>query len=444
MRRKRRRKDDSMLHRPPAAPTPPMGWNSWDCYGAGITEKDLLANAAYLRDHLKEYGWQYVVCDIQWYEPRAVDTDYNNFTPLCMDEYSRLIPAENRFPSAAGGKGFSVIAEQIHAMGLKFGVHLLRGIPRQAVHSGAKTVTGVLAKDIAAQYSVCPWNTDMYGVDADKPGAREYYESVFALFAEWGVDYVKVDDIANTEFLKDDPYSAAKEIELMRDAIDKCGRTMVLSLSPGPAPIAHARHLSANADLWRMSGDFWDSRDKLIEMFRLCEKWYAFVGDGKWPDCDMLPVGRLMVTHRKLGSHYTRFTRDEQITMMNLWCIFRSPLMIGAELRDNDDFTLSLLTNPEVLAVNQRSTRPVPVRCEPDEAVWQNAMEDGSPVVALFNLTESERTVSVTLRELGLTGTCALRDLWRHETVGTTSDNTPIAVTLPPTGSVMYRLESMG
>ena len=186
----RRRKEKSMIHRTPAAPTPPMGWNSWDCYGAGITEKDLLANAEYMAKNLKDYGWQYVVCDIQWYEPTAVDTDYNNFTPLCMDEYSRLLPAENRFPSAAGGKGFSVIAEKIHAMGLKFGVHLLRGIPRQAVHSGAKTITGVLAKDIAAQYSVCPWNTDMYGVDADKPGAKEYYESVFALFARWGVDYI--------------------------------------------------------------------------------------------------------------------------------------------------------------------------------------------------------------------------------------------------------------
>ena len=429
-----------MINRKPAAPTPPMGWNSWDCYGAGVTEKDLLANAEYMAKYLKDYGWQYVVCDIQWYEPAAVDTDYNNFTPLCMDGFSRLIPAENRFPSAAGGKGFSVIAEKIHNMGLKFGVHLLRGIPRQAVHSGAKTVTGIPAKDIAAQYSVCPWNTDMYGVDADKPGAREYYESVFALFAEWGVDYVKVDDIANTEFLKDNPYSAAKEIELMRHAIDQCGRPMVLSLSPGPAPIAHARHLSANADLWRMSGDFWDRRDKLIEMFRLCEQWYAWVGDGKWPDCDMLPVGRLMVTHRKLGSHYTRFTHDEQITMLNLWCVFRSPLMIGAEMRDNDAFTLNLLTNRELLAVNQHGTKPVPVRSEKEEAVWQNAMEDGAPVAALFNLTEEERTVAVTLRELGLTGRYRLYDLWKHEVVGTLSEEESISVTLAPTASAVFRL----
>lgn len=418
-----------------------MGWNSWDCYGAGITEKDLLGNAAYMAEHLKEYGWQYVVCDIQWYEPAAVDTDYNNFTPLCMDEYSRLIPAENRFPSAAGGKGFGPIAEQIHGMGLKFGVHLLRGIPRQAVHAGALTITGIPAREIAAQYSVCPWNTDMYGVDPDKKGAQEYYDSVFALFAQWGVDYVKVDDIANTEFLKDNPYSAAREIELMRAAIDKCGRSMVLSLSPGPAPIAHARHLAANADLWRMSGDFWDRRDQLIEMFRLCEQWYAYVGDGKWPDCDMLPVGRLMVTHRKLGSRYTRFTHDEQITMLNLWCVFRSPLMIGAEMRDNDEFTLSLLTNRDLLAINQHGARPLPVRCEKDEAVWQNTLEDGTPVAALFNLTETDRRVTVSLRELGLTGRWALYDVWRHETVGETEDG--ISVDLSPTASTVYLLRKV-
>ena len=428
-----------MINRIPAAPTPPMGWNSWDCYGAGITEKDLLANAAYMAEHLKEYGWQYVVCDIQWYEPTAVDTDYHNFTPLCMDEYSRLLPAENRFPSAAGGRGFGPIAEQIHAMGLKFGVHLLRGIPRQAVHSGALTVTGVPTREIAAQYSVCPWNTDMYGVDPAKPGAQDYYDSVFSLFAEWGVDYVKVDDIANTEFLKDNPYSAAGEIEMMRNAIDRCGRPMVLSLSPGPAPIEHAYHLAANADLWRMSGDFWDRRDKLIEMFRLCERWYAHVGNGKWPDCDMLPVGRLMVTHRKLGSHYTRLTHDEQRTMMNLWCVFRSPLMIGAELRDNDDFTLELLTNRDLLAIDQHGTRPVPVRCKAEEAVWQNAMEDGTPVAALFNLTEQTREVSVSLQELGLTGRYSLYDVWRHETVGETDG--AIAVTLAPTASAVYLLK---
>ena len=117
---------------------PPMGWNSWDCYGAGVTEDELLGNAEFMRDRLKQYGYQYVVCDIQWYEPAAKGNVYNNFADLCMDEYSRLIPAVNRFPSSANGAGFKPIADKIHSMGLKFGIHIMRGIPRQAVHRNTR------------------------------------------------------------------------------------------------------------------------------------------------------------------------------------------------------------------------------------------------------------------------------------------------------------------
>ena len=157
--------------------SPPMGWNSWDCYGAAVNEEQLLGNADYMAKHLKPYGFAYVVCDIQWYEPRAVGNDYNAFADLCMDEYARLIPAENRFPSAAGGKGFRPIADKIHAMGLKFGIHILRGIPRQAVHRNCKLLgTDKPAREIAHPFSVCAWNTDRYGVDTEKDGAQAYYE----------------------------------------------------------------------------------------------------------------------------------------------------------------------------------------------------------------------------------------------------------------------------
>ncbi|MBR1810319.1 MAG: glycoside hydrolase family 27 protein [Clostridia bacterium] len=427
-----------MINRKPAAPTPPMGWNSWDCYGAAVDEAALLGNAAYIAAHLKDYGWEYVVCDIQWYEPTAIDTCYNNFAPLCMDAYARLIPAENRFPSAAGGKGFAVIAEKIHAMGLKFGIHIMRGIPRQAVHSGAVTKSGVPARQLALQYSLCPWNTDMYGVDHRQPGAQEYYDSLFELYAAWGVDFVKVDDICNTEYNRENPYAAEKEIEMIRKAIDGCGREMVLSLSPGPADIRHAWHLAAHADMWRLTGDFWDERQKLIDMFRRCELWYAHVGDGHWPDCDMLPLGRLCVSDRNTHGRQCRLTEDEQITMMNLWCIFRSPLILGAELRENDAFTLSLLINRDVLAVNQTSSKNRPVISTDKEAVWQCEMPDGAAVVALFNLTETKRTVSVTLRELGLDGKYTLFDLWKQKAIG--EAETAISAELNPTASVMYRL----
>ncbi len=402
-----------------------MGFNSWDCYGAGINEAQLLAIAAYMREHLLPFGWQYVVCDIQWYEPKARGVHYNKFTELCMDGYSRLIPAENRFPSAAGGKGFRPIADRIHGMGLKFGVHLMRGIPRQAVHANTPTVTpGVTARDIAQSYSVCPWNTDMYGVDPDAPGAQEYYDSVFALFAEWGVDYVKVDDIANTEYKPHAPYSAAREIEMMRRAIDRTGRPIVLSLSPGPAPIDAAFHLKQNANLWRMSGDFWDTPEALDEMFRLCERWYPHVSPGCWPDCDMLPLGVLSMADRDpaMRARKTRFTESEQRMLMTLWCIFRSPLMYGGEATLTDDFTLSLLTNRALLAIDQRSAGNRPLVSNEKEAVWTCLDETGAPVFACFNLTNEARTV---VCPHGLAA-CSATELWTNEAVCLTEGETAI------------------
>ena len=164
------------------AKTSPMGWNSWDCYGAAVTEDIVRQNAEYMAKNLKKYGWEYIVVDIQWYEPKAVTHVYNPFTELCMDEYSRLIPDEMRFPSAAGGKGFAPLAEYVHSLGLKFGIHIMRGIPRQAVHSNTKIKgTDKTARDIAKTASICGWNTDMYGVDPLTESARQYYDSIFEL-----------------------------------------------------------------------------------------------------------------------------------------------------------------------------------------------------------------------------------------------------------------------
>ena len=175
----------------------PMGWNSWDCYGAAVTEETVKKNADFMAKHLKKYGWEYIVVDIQWYEPDAATHEYHPFTELCMDDCSRLVPAENRFPSAAGGAGFGPLADYVHALGLKFGIHIMRGIPRQAVHRNTPIKgTDATARDIAKTASICAWNTDMYGVDPAKKGAREYYDSLFELYASWGVDFVKCDDIA--------------------------------------------------------------------------------------------------------------------------------------------------------------------------------------------------------------------------------------------------------
>lgn len=419
---------------------PPMGWNSWDCYGAGVTEDELLENAEFMRDRLKQYGYQYVVCDIQWYEPAAKGNVYNNFADLCMDEYSRLIPAVNRFPSSANGAGFKPIADKIHSMGLKFGIHIMRGIPRQAVHRNTRIYgTTASARDIASQFSLCPWNTDMYGVDTEKRGAEEYYDSLFKLYASWGVDFVKVDDIANTEFSPQNPYSAEKEIEMIRAAIDRSGRDMVLSLSPGPAPLNKAEHLSKNANMWRISGDFWDRWDKLLNMFSLCEKWYPYVKDGSFPDCDILPLGKLCVDGSYMGDmgRDSGFTKEEQKTMMTLWAVFRSPLFFGGELRLTDNYTLSLVTNPEVINVNQNSEKPLFVYNKGGIAVWQTKIENCT-AVAVFNLSDEEKHYKLSFSDLGIENVRAVRDLWARKDIPKCEND--VAVSLKPHSSEFFEI----
>ncbi|MDR3147377.1 MAG: glycoside hydrolase family 27 protein [Treponema sp.] len=418
--------------------TPPMGWNSWDCYAATVTEKQLLQNAEYMARYLLPHGWEYTVCDIQWYEPLAGTGagEYRPFAVLCMDEYSRLIPAESRFPSCKGEKGFRPIADRIHSMGLKFGIHIMRGIPRQAVHARAAIKgPGGRADAIANPFSICRWNSDMYGVDAAKTGAQDYYDSLFELYASWAVDYVKVDDICNTNMYPHAPYSAKAEIELIRRAIDKTGRPMVLSLSPGPAPIDEAWHLAEHAAMWRITDDFWDRWDLLKDMFRRCEVWQAHVAPGCWPDCDMLPLGRIGMGFRR--PHMTNFTKDEQRTMMTLWCVFRSPLMMGGELNANDEWTLSLLINDEVLDVLKHGTGPRQIFRNREEAAWVNRAGETFNL-ALFNLSDSNRVLRCPLNLLGITK-AGVRDLWNHNDCGSVEDE--ITAEIPVHGAVLYRLD---
>ncbi|MEH7414464.1 glycoside hydrolase family 27 protein [Neobacillus drentensis] len=419
------------------AKTPPLGWNSWDCYGAAVREEEVKGNADYMAEFLKPYGWEYVVVDIQWYEPGANSSVYRPFVPLEMDEYSRLIPAANRFPSAADGTGFKALAEYVHNLGLKFGIHIMRGIPRQAVHANAPILgTKARARDIAHPNSICPWNTDMYGVDAGKVGAQEYYNSLFQMYAEWGVDFVKVDDIAASRLYD----THLDEIKLIRKAIENCGRDMVLSLSPGPAPLEYEEDLKANANMWRMTDDFWDHWNLLYGMFERCEKWNEYTGAGHWPDCDMLPLGHIGIRSLDGGGadRWTRFTKDEQVTMMTLWSIFRSPLMFGGELRDNDEWTLSLLTNKEVLELNQNSHSNRLVYRKDDKIVWTAKDQENNTYAALFNATNEAAEVEVTLGQLGLSDKKRARNVWSQKELGEMTEG--IKQMLPPHGSILIKL----
>lgn len=392
----------------------PMGWNSWDCYGAAVTEEIVRKNADYMAKHLKQYGWEYVVVDIQWYEPQSVSHMYNAFTDLCVDEYSRVIPAENRFPSSAGGKGFGPLAEYVHSLGLKFGIHIMRGIPRQAVHNNlAIKGSSHTAREIAKTASICAWNTDMYGVDPEKEGAKEYYESLFELYASWGVDFVKCDDIC-----REMPHEES-ELIMLSDALKNCGRDMILSLSPGPALLDKAELYKQTSNMWRITDDFWDKWELLYDMFKRAEQWCVHTGAGCWPDADMLPVGAINQVYDP--DSWTQFTKEEQITMMTLWSIFRSPLMIGGEMTKFDDFTLNLLTTQNVLAMHKNARHSHPVwrrKIDGNEYIlWTAQCAEGGQYIAIFNAGEKEGTITISLKDVELMKSVKATELWSGEFV---------------------------
>jgi hypothetical protein len=331
----------------------------------------------------------------------------------------------NRFPSAADGRGFAPLAAKIHSMGLKFGLHLMRGIPRQAVERNLPVFgSDYHAKDVANTASVCPWNTDMYGVDMSKSAGQIYYNSVFKQFANWGVDFVKVDDTTVP------PWAVAKfgakyyadEVAGLREAIRRSGRKMVLSLSPGEAHFDAADHLSSQADMWRISDDFWDDWHALEAQFARCAKWAGVSGPGHWPDADMLPLGKV-----RFGEP-TKFTLDEQKTMLSLWAMFRSPLMLGCDLTKLDDSTLGLITNKTLIEIDQHSTGGRQVSRVGDEVIWQSEGRNGAKYLALFNLSNQPKAIVLDRAALGLQHVKHAFDIWSSETLEFTEPTTPTPV----------------
>ncbi len=413
------------------APTPPMGWNSWDSFGATISELQAREVAAIMARRLRPVGYDVFTIDVEWYEPGANGFLYRKDAPLAMDAWGRLRPAVNRFPSAANGAGFKPLADHLHSMGLKFGIHLLRGVPRQAADRNLPILgTTHTCGEIADRVNICKWNGDMYGIDMSKPGAQAYYDSVFKLIASWDMDFVKVDDLSR-------PYDRNKpEIDAVRRAIDRSGRKMVLSLSPGPTPLHDASHAADHANMWRISDDFWDKWPLLEAQFQRLADWAPHRKPGAWPDADMLPFGML-----ELGKRKTNFTVDEQRTVMTLWSIARSPLIMGGDLRKLDAATEALLTNPEIIAVNQASQGGHQLTRANGHVVWTaKAPDNGDSYVALFNLNDQVGKVPVALSALGL-GRVRVRDLWRRKWIGGAHDT--LSAHVPPHGAELYRLRAV-
>jgi hypothetical protein len=437
------------LHAQNPAPTPPMGWNSWDAYGLTIDEADFRANATVLAG-MKQYGWTYAVIDEGWYmaDPFAAKLAERKYL---WDANGILIPVEARFPSSAGGAGFKPLADWVHAQGLKFGIHIVRGIPRQVVKENLPIAgSSFHAEDAADMDSPCPWDEGNWGIK-DNAAGQAYYDSMLKLYAGWGLDYIKVDCIS------DHPYRPT-EIRQIAEAIRKTGRPIVLSLSPGPTKVEHAAEVAKYAQMWRITDDHWDGwtfkhegasefpfgvRD---EFDRLAE-WALYVKPGNWPDADMLPEGSL-TPHPVLGEpRQSRLTQDEQRTEFTLWAMARSPLIFGGNLTKLDEFTRALMTNKEVVGINQRSAESGPARMPKNDGeplpwrAWYARTGGTHPqtYLAVFNVSDEAGKWDVAWLGFGLADKPhAVFDIWNQKHIAQAKS---LHVEIPAHGCALFRVE---
>jgi alpha-galactosidase len=429
------------------ASTPPMGWNSWDAYGLTIDEAQFRDNVKVLAG-MKQYGWQYAVIDEGWYmrDPFADSTAKQGYL---YDGNGLLLPVVERFPSSANNAGFKALSDWVHSLGLKFGIHVVRGIPKQVVEQNLPIAgSSFHAADAADRDATCPWNDANFGV-ADNAAGQAYYDSMLKRYADWGVDYIKVDCIS------DHPYRPT-EIKQVAEAIRKTGRPMVLSLSPGPTRLEDADYVAKYAQMWRITDDHWDvwmeknkGKDSefpfgLKEEFDRIASWNKHVKPGSWPDADMLPEGSL-TPHPGWGEpRQSHYTQDEERTEFTLWAISRSPLIFGGNLTKLDDFMRGLMTNQEVTKLNQHATMSGPAlmpMSDGEPLSWRAwyAREGGKTYAAVFNLDDEAKTLDVPWLSFRLADKPhSAFDVWNAKQVSVAKT---LHVTLPPHGCALFRVE---
>jgi alpha-galactosidase len=422
------------------APTPPMGWNSWDSYGLTVNEAQFRANMVVLAAQLKEFGWQYVVVDEGWYLENPENASMPEALRYTINLRGQYEPAANRFPTSAFGSGFKPLSDAVHKDGLKFGIHIIRGIPKKTVLTNIRIGnTSYRAGTAADTTDTCPWNPDNFGVKPNAAG-QAWYDALLKQYASWGVDYLKVDCIASH------PYKAA-EIAMIHKAIVRSGRPIVLSLSPGPTSLDNADEVGRNAQLWRISEDVWDHWERGKEwsqgvkgQFPVIASWSKYAKPGNWPDADMLPIGMLVPTPGEGRPRNSRLTDDEQRTMITLWAIARSPLFVGGNLTQMDDALKSLLTNPAIIDVDQHSVEGHLLKQDGDLVTWVAKSANGErDYLAIFNLRDTPIHLEKTFAEYGYVDRAQykVRDLWQRKELGLMNSFT---IDLPPHASVIYSL----
>jgi alpha-galactosidase len=453
---------------PLVAATPPMGWNSWDSYGLTITEEQFRANVKVLANDLKPAGYNYAVIDEGWFFFNPEDRSKPDTLVYALDTNGRYVPVAARFPSAdiqrrvgadfppgmpapklnanITATTFKPLADWVHSQGLKFGIHIVRGIPRASVERNMPIANSTFhATDAADTADACPWDPTNWGIK-DNAAGQAWYDSLLAQYAAWGVDLLKVDCIASH------PYKA-DEIRMIRKAIDKTGRQIVLSLSPGPTSLENAAEVGQLAQMWRISDDFWDVwsaepskhfPQTLANQFGKTAAWAQYARPGNWPDADMLPLGHLGPVPGSGKDRDTRFTPTEQQTLMTLWAMARSPLILGANLTLLDNATLKLITNPNVLRVDQTATRSGQVMHSGNIIAWTADLPpdspDGEMALALFNVGEEQVVVETSFAAFNIDdATYRVKDAWTGKNLGKLK-SIP-SLTLEPHACILYLLK---
>jgi hypothetical protein len=422
------------------AERPPMGWNSWDSYGLTITEAQFRDNVKVEASVLKPYGWTYAVIDEGWFLKNPQDRPTPDKLQYALDAYGRYVPVTDRFPSAGSGeeRSFRALGDWVHGQGLKFGVHIVRGIPRESVRRNLPVEGSRFhAQDVADTSDACPWDPTNWGVRDDAAG-QAWYDALFRQYASWGVDLIKVDCIG------DHPYKVS-EIRMIRRAIDRSGRAMVLSLSPGPMNLEHAEEVGKLAQMWRISDDVWDvwTNDKpwpisVKSQFARVAAWARYAKPGNWPDADMLSVGELGPSPGYGPARRSRLTHPEQRTMLALWSMARSPLILGANLTKLDEWTTRLLTAREVLRIDQTATASRQVADDAGVIAWTAELPGGEEALAVFNTGDAAISVRRPLAAYGLkSGGWQVEDAWTGKALGR---RTEMEQTIPAHDCVVWVL----
>ena len=422
---KKETKNTAIKQETKLAQKPPMGWNSFDSYGVYLHEDAAMANLEAFAEKLKQHGYEYFVIDAGWFgefelKEGTIYPAEKHAKKLNFNEYGLLQPSKTYFPN-----GLKPIIDRCHELGLKFGLHLMRGIPRAAVEQNTRVKgTEYYARDIADTTSICKWNDQNYGVDMSKPGAQEFYNSLINQMADWGVDFIKYDDLV--------PFP--EEVEGVANAIEQNDRPIVYSLSPGGKVDANAINSFKRANMLRVTNDIWDEQKGIDEAFAAWRKWQGKEEAGFWIDMDMIPFGQLQLMSPKpegvegseskkeiqqkinsgelsnvellAGKGWSRqseLSEDQMYTFITMRALAASPLMMGGDLPTLDDFSLSLITNPTILKCNQNGVTGSLKYDEENIEVWNTPRVNTSEGwIGIFNRSEENSSVTLNKTELGL------------------------------------------